>query len=236
MKINLTRSVPLKELCRISARGYTTNIAESIEFTFSHEAIVGFATELLWLYDDINENRKLDLCTRQLRVDSAPNQVLGFYLTPSSPMLMIVVNSLKREDSGYEYKNWKEIYMKEKNINQHYEIREPSNEKDGLLVVEPYELRWKNIINITIFDGEKNDITKYHDTVIFEINYEGIKELATMLLVWAYNSKEGDEYLLSRIGELVCGYNLGVILTKDSIPTTFKCHDLGSAYDYDPRF
>lgn len=38
MKINLTKSVPLKELCKISAIGHTEKEAKWMEFTFSHEA------------------------------------------------------------------------------------------------------------------------------------------------------------------------------------------------------
>lgn len=233
MLINLTKSVPLRELCKISVIGHTTMAAHSLEITFSHAAIVGFATELLWMYEDINEHKKLNLCTHQLQVDPAPNQILGFYLTPSSPMLMLKVNSLK--DSRCEYRNWKEIYIEAKNTNQYYDVREPSVGKDGKMILETYELSRKNIINISVFNREKNDITQYYDTVIFEINYMGLKELGTMLLVWANNAKEGDEYLISRIDESICGYNLGVVLTKDSVSTIFKCHDLGNAYDYDSR-
>lgn len=148
MVINLTKSVPLKELCRISAYGYTTKIAHDMEFTFSHEAMVGFATELLWMYEDINENRKLSLCTHPLQ--SVPNQVIGFYLTPDSPVLLFKVNSLNGVEKGGEYESWKEIYIKTKNINQYYEVREPLNEADGCISVELYEFRRKNIVNIAI--------------------------------------------------------------------------------------
>lgn len=233
MVINLTKSVPLKELCRISAYGYTTKIAHDMEFTFSHEAMVGFATELLWMYEDINENRKLSLCTHPLQ--SVPNQVIGFYLTPDSPVLLFKVNSLNGVEEGGEYKSWKEIYIKTKNINQYYEVREPLNEADGCISVELYEFRRKNIVNIAIFDEEKHDITKFYDSVVFEVNYNGLKELATMLLVWSNNAKEGDRYLLYHIGQTGNGYNLGIVLTRESVPTIFKCDDLGCVYDYDER-
>ena len=235
MIINLTKSVALKEPCRISAIGHTINKAHSIEFTFSHEALVGFATELLWLYEDIDDNRKLNLCTYQLKVDPAPNQVLGFYLTPSSPMLVVRTNSLKEEEYGCEYKNWEEIYIEAKNINQYYDVKDPLNEDNGLIILEPYELCRKNIIDISIVDGGGEDITEYYSTVIFEINRKGIKDLASMLLVWANNSKEGDEYVLPHIDKSDCGYNLGIILTPNSIETKFKCGDLGTVHDYDSR-
>lgn len=238
MLINLTKSVPLKEMCRITAieNENMTDSAQWIEFTLSHEAIIGFATELLWMYEDINDIRKLVISTNQLKVDPSPSQAVGFYLTPNSPMLVLKVNSLiEKKEEGYEYKNWKEINIKKKNVNQYYNVTDPSNEEGEIITLEPYELSKRNIINIDIFDAEGNDITKAYNTVIFEINRKGIKEFATMLLVWANNYKEGDEYILPHINKLDCGYNLGIVLDHKSISTKFKCNDLGTASDYDSR-
>lgn len=235
MIINLTKSVPLKELCKITAIGSTNETAQLIEFTLSHEAIIGFATELLWMYEDINDNRKLVVTTYQLLVDSSPSQAVGFYLTPNSPMLVLKVNSLLEEtEEVCEDIKWKEINIRAKNINQYYDVKNPLEEKE-LITLESYELSKKNIMNIRIFNAENNDITKDYNTVIFEINRNGIKEFATMLLVWANNYKEGEQYLLPHIDKSDCGYNLGIILAHNSIPTRFTCHDLGTAYDYDSR-
>ena len=71
---------------------------------------------------------------------------------------------------------------------------------------------------------------------VVEINYTGIKDFATMLLVWANNCNEGDEYALPHIDKLDYGYNLGIILTYNNIPVKFKYHNLGTAFDYDSRF
>lgn len=236
MLINLTKSVPLKELCKITAIGHTTDTAQLIEFTLSHEAIIGFATELLWMYDDINDNRKLIISTNQLQVDPAPSQAVGFYLTPDSPMFVLKTNSLmENKEEGYEYKNWKEINIKNKNVNSYYNLKNPSDEAHELITSETYELSKRNIVNINIFNAEGDDITRAYSTVIFEINRKGIKEFATMLLVWADNCKEGDEYILPHIDKSDCGYNLGIILAHGSISTKFKCHYLGTANDYDSR-
>lgn len=56
-----------------------------------------------------------------------------------------------------------------------------------------------------------------------------------MLLVWADNYKEGSEYELAHIGKSEQGYNLGVILTRDSLLGRFKAHYL-AANDYVSRF
>ena len=234
MLINLSKSVPLKELCRITAVGHTADSAERIEFTLSHEAMIGFATELLWMYGDIKDDKKLILTTHQLKTDPAPNQVIGFYLTPDSPVFALKVNSLTEENES-EYENWKEIRIKTKDINRYYNVKEPSDEEPEFITLESYELSGKNIMKINVFNGEGTDITKEYGTVIFEINRAGIKEFAAMLLVWADNYREGDEYTLPHIDRTVCGYNLGVILGHNNIPVKFKCGDLGTTGDYDSR-
>ena len=239
MIVNLTKSVSLKEWCKVTAIGYKTDTAQWIEFTLSHEAIIGFATELLWMYEELDDNRKLIITTYQLQVDPAPNQAVGFYLTPNSPILVLKVNSLaEKKEEGFEYKNWKEIKIRKKNINQHYNVMcpDPSIEKGGVITLESYELARKNLMNISIFNAEGDDISKDYGTVIFEINREGIKDFATMLLVWADNYKEGDEYILPHIDKPDCGDNLGIILAHGSISVKFKGHDLGTASDYDSRF
>ena len=237
MLINLTKSVLLKEICKISVVGNDAENAEFVEFELSQEAIIGFATELIWLYENIQENEKLIICTHQLKVDPAPSQALGFYLTPNSPMLVVKVNSLNRETK--EYKDYKEINIRARNVNQYYNVKEPDEEValeyDGFICLEPYELSKKNIINIHILDKDKRNVTSNYNTVVFEINYDGIKEFATMLFILANNYKEGQEYPLAHISQAQAGYNLGIILVEDSMQAILKCVNLGIAYDYDMR-
>lgn len=235
MKINLSKSVHLKELCKISAVGDTRYKAKRIEFTFSREAILGFATELLWLYDII-KGRQLTISTYQLKVDPAPNQALGFYLTPNSPMLAVKTNSLiEDKNKSIECKAWKDIEIKTRSVNEYFEVKEPAEELYDAISVESYELSRRNLVSICLLDEEGKDITEHFISVIFEINTEGIKDLATMLLVWANNCKEGDAYLLSHMCEPECGYNMGIVLTEDSIAAILKCDNLGSVGDYDSR-
>lgn len=237
MLINLTQSVPLKELCRISAIGFREDVAKQIEFTLSHEAMIGFATELLWMYEDMNDSKKQIISTHQLRIDPAPTQAIGFYLTPDSPVLVLKVNSLtEKKEEGYIYEDWMEIDIRVKNRNIYYNIKNPSVEDIELITVEPYELSRKNIVDVKVFDAAGKNITNGYHTVTLEMNREGIKDFATMLLVWADNYKEGREYELEHIGKSEQGYNLGVILTRDSLLGRFKAHDLGVANDYDSRF
>ena len=91
-------------------------------------------------------------------------------------------------------------------------------------------------MKIDIFNNEGENITNAYSTVIFEMNRGGMKDLATMLLVWANNHKKEDEYDLPYVHKTDCGYNLGLVMTRDSILAKFKCQDLGTAYNYDSRF
>lgn len=235
MLINLTKSVSLKEFCKVTTIGYVKETEQWVEFTFSHEAIVGFATELIWMYEEIND-KKLVLSTNQLQVDPSPNQVVGFYLTPNSPTFVLKINSLSEEKlEGGEYKNWKEIKIRTKNVNQYYNVKSFFDEEGELITLEPYELSKRNLMSISVFNAEGKDITKGYHSVVFEINRKGIKEFATMLLVWANNCREGDEYILPHVDTLENGHNLGIILAHSSASVKFKCHDLGTAYDYDSR-
>lgn len=236
MMVNLTKSVPLKELCKVTAFGHTEDTAQQIEFTFSHEAMIGFATELLWMYEDIDENDRSVICTHQLQIDPAPNQTVGFYLTSDSPEFVLKLNSLEDKKEKGIYKNWKEIDIRTKNLNICYNLTDPIIEDIEVITLEAYELARKNIVRISVFDNDGNDITKEYNTVVLEINREGIKDLATMLLVWADNYREGREYVLPQIDNPKQGYNLGILLTRDSISCKFKAHDLGVANDYDSRF
>lgn len=233
MKINLTKSVPLKEFCRIKAVSNINDIADCIEFTFSHEAIVGFATNLLWIYDDIVDSRKMTICTNQLKVDPCPSQSVGFYLTPSSPVLMLKINQIDYNNGDSVYNNYKEIYIRNKDTNYYYNI---SGCDDGEnITIETYEMLKKNVVNLKIFNNKGDDITTSFNTVILELNRNGMKDLATMLLVWASNYKEGDRYDLPHIDNVENGYNLGIVLDKDSVSTVFCGKNLGTAGDYDSR-
>lgn len=235
MLINLTKSVPLKEFCKITAIGSAADAVRQIEFTFSHEAMIGLATELLWMYEDISDDRKLILATHQL--EHTPNQVIGFYFTSDSPVFVLKTNSLTEKNwEGSTYENCKEIDIWAKNTNQYYYVKDPTAEDIEFITLEAYELSKRNLVRIKVFDSEKNDITSKCYTVTLDINREGIKDLATMMLVWAANYKEGTEYRLPHVNEIEQGYNLGVILTHDSVPCMFKAHDLGVACDYDPKF
>ena len=160
--------------------------------------------------------------------------VIGFYLTPNSPVLMLKINYLETNEEN-ESDGIKEIYLRHKGTNQYYNVSEPIEEIEaenrGYICLESYELSRSNIGDIKLFDRNGKDITNTIRSVIIEMNREGIKNFATMLLVWSNNFNKNDEYMIARNGKNV-GYNLGVTLTKDSIPVKLQAGDLGTIYDY----
>ena len=237
MVIKISQSVELKEFCKIYLISAWDISPDCIELSFSQAAMIGFATSLLWMYDDLNDNQKRNITTHPLQIDPAPNQALGFYITPSSPTLMVKINSL--EDRGLKDKaciKCKEIDIKWKNQNQYYNVLNPIDLEPEVITLESFELCGKNIIDIKVLDIKEQDITNKCSAMVIELNRSGMRDLATMLLVWANNCKEGDEYILPHITRMKEGYNMGIILTDDSILTKFRYMDLGRANKYDPRF
>lgn len=239
MIIDLTQSVLIKDYCKVSAIGDDITIANQVIFSFSREALVGFATELLWLYDDISDKNKRSIVTNPLKIDPAPNQAIGFYITPSSPTFVLKVNSLmQKEDEKCCIKDIKEISIRNKNINEHYHVKFPSEEnefeKKQIICLETYELSRRNIVDIKIVNKNGDDVSNCFSAVTMEINRKGIKALQTMLFVWANNCNEGYEYLVCKDG-VSGGNNLGILLTNDSISTKMKMEDLGTIYNYDSR-
>ena len=95
MLINISKRTDKKALCRITVKTFTNRKPERVLFQFNKDAIVGFATELIRLYDCVDEKQKITIETHQLGVDPAPNQALGFFLTSESPVFMLKVNSIK---------------------------------------------------------------------------------------------------------------------------------------------
>lgn len=237
MVIKLSQSVELKEFCKISLVDVSDDSPGCIELSFSQAAMVGFATSLLQMYDDIKDNEKINITTHPLQIDPAPNQSLGFYITPSSPTLMVKINTLEdKKRSDIECIKWEEIDIKWKNKNQYYNVPNPISLEPEIITLESYELSRKNIVDIKVFNVKGQDITHNCSTLIIELNRNGMRDLGSMLLVWANNCKEGDEYMLPHIARTEMGYNMGVVLTDDSILTKFKYEDLGRANKYDPRF
>ena len=106
----------------------------------------------------------------------------------------------------------------------------------GYLSLEPYELSKRKILDITILNREGSDITANFSAAGIEINRDGLKDLATMLLIWVNNCDDNMEYQLFREGGTEEGYNLGIVLTHDSIPLKLRICDLGTAHSYDSRF
>lgn len=233
MKINISQSVGKMELCKITVNSYTNKKPYRVVIQFSKEAIIGFATELARIYDDIDDEFRLTIETYQLGVDSAPNQALGFFLTSDSPMFLFKLNTLSSKLFNDETKkvSYEEITIRNKSSNQ-FAVIDTDEEDNEDIVVDFYEMSKENIVQICVFDEFDHDISSDCDVLIFEINHVGIMNFVTMLLVWANNINNRKEYPLVKMNCAKKGYNFGILLTEDSINTSFQFKKLGNAYDY----
>jgi hypothetical protein len=232
MILELNNSVLLREPAELSLKGKgNTALAENIKISFSKEGLVGFAKNLIWLYEDISSNRNVYFCTDPLGKVPQGNQTLGFFLTPDSPTLTLQINFLDKE-TGVLCDNAKDIDIRKKSYRQCIEIAQPLDETS----IEEYELGLRNMAKIRVISKENEDITKDFFEVFFKINYDGLRDFATMLLILADNYVEGKEYLIAKEKETFEGYNLGIILTQESKKGILGCNDLGCVYDYDINF
>lgn len=234
MIINLNNSVLLKEVAEVSdssIEGIDKN--NRVEIIFSKEALIGFATNLIWMYEDINENKRVHIHIDPLgRKNISGNQALGFFLTSSSPSLVVVVNDLIESDCyDRKWENYKEINIRNE-IRKSIDIKEPACDES----IEEYELVYSNIAEIAIYNQQNINITQDYMQVVFKLNYAGLKDFATMLLILANNYKVGSEYHLANINQKKFQYNMGVMLNSSSCEMTLKCKDLGCVYDYEPEF
>jgi len=234
MIINLNKSVLLKEFAELSVTGVeVTDKNYRVEVAFSKEALIGFATNLIWMYEDINENKKFHIHIDPFGRKNIPgNQALGFFMTPSSPSLVVVLNDVMESDC-YDRKleNYKEIYIRNE-IKKSIEIKEPACDES----IEEYELGYNNIADVAIYNEENINITQNYMQVVFKLNYIGLKDFATMLLILANNYKTGNKYHLANINQKNFKYNMGIMLNGNSCEMTLKCKDLGCVYDYEPEF
>lgn len=232
MKINIGQSVDKMCICKITVNSYTSRKPCRVLIQFSKEAIIGFATELVRIYDDIDDKFKLTLETYQLGVNPAPNQAVGFFLTSDSPMFLLKVNTLSSilSDDETSKISYEEIANRNGSSNQFVVVDTDADDNKDI-IIDFYEMSKENIVRICVFDEYGQDISSDCGVLRFEINRVGIMNFATKLLVWA-NNIDNKEYSLVKMNCSEKGYNFGILLTEDSINTSFQFKKLGSAYDY----
>lgn len=229
MKIKLNSSSILYEIAKVNVSEINNVEISYIEMSFNKDALIGFAKNLIWMYEDIEKNRKFYVCTDPLGGVPSGNQVLGFYLTKNSPILVFRINYLNDYDAIKCLDN--EIQPKlrtEKCI----EVLPPLADND----LEDYEIGFKNIADIKIYSNNNIDISGNINEVLFEINYEGLKKLAIIMFKLAENFDIGKEYDIAILDKNDILIESEIVLTSDSIPLKLKCVDIGSVYDYEPNF
>lgn len=221
MLIDLKSNIETINYAKISAVGNDIEKVSVSEIIFSKEALIGFAKNLIWIYEDVDKNKRFYVCTDPLGGVPSGNQIIGFYLAAGSPILKFSINSL---ENCFEMRN--SIIENKLTYCRYIEISSPEDDD----VIEEYELGLRNIAKILLYDKNNVDITENIYEVSFEINYEGLRNLAVILLKLADNYQEGAEYIINSTN------GSGIILTADSLQLKIKCGDLGNVYDYEPEF
>lgn len=232
MIINLNENVDIEELSELTLSGGGIDKTCRVEVTFSKEALIGFATNLIWLYEDIDDKRSVHFHIDPLANPGA-NQAMGFFLTPDSPSLVIQVGGIKK--SFVKTKNFGKLRQIEKQhiISRKFDVKEPSPDD---LSLEEYEIGLRNIADIKIMNDDNIDFTGSCVQTVLRIGYNTLKKLATMLLVLADNYSDNYSYKLANVRQKQLEYNMGILFTETSPDVVIKCKNLGYIYQYDRNF
>jgi len=160
------------------------------------------------------------------------NQALGFFLTPQSPSMIFSLNSVReRGVMNIDVTNLKKIPIKHKFV-QEFEIKQAASYES----IEEYELGFNNIAQIRILDANGKNVVSENLEIVFNINYRGLKDFATMLLVLANNYESNQEYPVAHSKFIETQYNMGILLTEKSSKLVIKMDNLGCVYNYDICF
>ena len=228
MNLELNKYVEIEEISELTLSGVNIGSDCKVEFTFSKAALIGFATNLSWLYEDIDRMSQTHFHIDPLGGEIPGNQALGFFLTPRSPSLIVQVGERQILDKKMICK---QINIKNR-VNTKIEIKEPACEE----AIEEYELGLQNIVDIRIVNKYGEDVSEKYVQIVLKIGYETIKKLAVMLMTLANNFSFGCEYLLANLKQSILQYNMGLIFSKESPEVIIKCKELGCVFDYVPDF
>lgn len=228
MIFELNKHVQIEEISELLLSGASLDKDCKVEFTFSKAALIGFATNLFWLYEDIDRMSQTHFHIDPLGGKIPGNQALGFFLTSKSPSLVVQVGERQILD---DIKICKQISIRNK-VNKRMEMKEPACEES----IEEYELGLQNIADIKIVNKNGEDVSKKCVQIVLKIGYETIKNLAVMLMILADNFFDGCEYLLANLNQDTLQYNMGILFSKESSEVVIKCRELGCVYDYAPNF
>ena len=215
------------EMIKLVAKGEKVQEISYIEMSFSKDALIGFASNLLWIYGDYNRNRKIIEETIPLG-NPIGNQVFGFYITTNSPTFVVHINDdFFKEQISFNDKRYSEMIF-----NQRVLELEPPSDDD---LPEEFEKNYENIVSIKVYDKTLKDISQEIRFISLNINYGGLRNLGIVLLDISRNYKEDFKYAFEQYKENE-KYENRIVLAKDSIPLRIKCEYLGKAYDYEHEF
>lgn len=215
------------EMIKLVAKGEKVQEISYIEMSFSKDALIGFASNLLWIYGDYNRNRKIIEETIPLG-NPIGNQVFGFYITTNSPTFVVHINDdFFKEQISFNDKRYSEMIF-----NQRVLELEPPSDDD---LPEEFEKNYENIVSIKVYDKTLKDISQEIRFISLNINYGGLRNLGIVLLDISRNYKEDFKYAFEQYKENE-KYENRIVLAKDSIPLRIKCEYLGKAYDYEQEF
>ncbi len=205
-----------------------------IHFKMSKEALIGFATYAIRTASYYDSSTRFHLHVDPLGNPSG-SQPMGFFLTSKSPSLVLSFNDMP------EYESFADIASKTKPnklkfdsstfITDYQVLR---NTPDTTL--EFFEIGFKNLVEIVIFDETGTDVTKDCINVVFKMTEQALRGLASEFIKLAHSFVLDNKYTSVQLNYTGNTYDLGFYLLPSSCKLTIVCSEFENVYYYEPKF
>ena len=198
-------------------------------FSFSKEAMIGFAHEALRLWDNFSESQHIH--TEPLGTPLA-NQSMGFYLTPESSDFIIYCKNYG-DLNTYGINKVEDVYKVKSNTNifkLEYQLDMGFNND----FLQCYNIGFNNVGKIKVIMGDE-DITTLC-TVIIKLSNSAFLGLGTQLLRLANNLDHKNKYIIEPIGKKNQSCRLGFFLTSNSASMVVHYEHMNNVFYYDKSY
>ena len=204
-----------------------------VHMKMSREAMIGFATHAKRMAVDYIKDQKYHLHTDPLG-NLSGNQPMGFFLTNRSPSLILSFNDMFQDYfvlNENQLNNTKRLVINESSFRDYPIQKAPSDNS-----LEAFEIGFRNIAEVEIFNEAGENITQNGYDVILKLSEQALLGLSSEFIKLSHNFVSGKRYEISYLKHNNEQYELGFHLLPTSCRLTIVCEELQNVYFYEPRF
>ncbi len=195
----------------------------------SKEALIGFSHEAIRLANLFPENCHIHV---EPLGTSLSSQSMGFFLTPSSPDLVVYCeNQGTLIDYGVDKMNC--VYKGKKNFNT-LNLKYLIDMEFDSDFVESYNIGFNNVAEMKVLK-EGEDFTR-KCTVMLKLSKNALLGLGTQLIRLAHNFDSSNNYFVEPINDGNLSCSIGFFLTPKSASLAVGCRNFNNVFYYDKDF